>query len=159
MQFKKVGVASDHAGKELKSMVLDFLALNDQLEKFDYGVDAHDGKSVDYPDFAVLLARDVAAGKLDGGIAICGTGLGMSITANKIPGIRATVVWDEYSTRMARAHNDSNVLCLGGRTLNDHRAIDLVKIWLETPFAEGRHKLRIDKIHKIDKEKVKSTLG
>lgn len=154
MQFKTIGLASDHAGRELKQMILDFVKVM-EVEVVDYGVDLKIDKSVDYPDYAELVASNVSEGKLDGGIAICGTGIGMCITANKFPGIRATSVWDEYSCRMSRVHNDSNVLCLGSRTLNHHRAIDLVRIWLETEFAGGRHQMRLNKIREIEKKTFK----
>jgi ribose 5-phosphate isomerase B len=150
MQFSRLGIACDHAGKDLKVMILDFVALMD-LNVRDYGVGIDTEKSVDYPDYAKLLAEDVSKGNLDGAIAICGTGLGMAIAANKFPGVNATPVWDEYSCRMARMHNDSNILCLGARTLNFHRATDLVKIWLETSFAGDRHRFRVSKIRALEK--------
>lgn len=146
----KIGIASDHAGKELKQFVFDLVRLTDN-EIIDYGVASDSDKSVDYPDYARILAEGVSSGNLDLGIAICGTGIGMSIAANKYPRVRAAVVWDEFSTRMARAHNNANILCLGARTLNHHRAADLVKIWLDTRFEGGRHQMRLDKIREIEK--------
>lgn len=150
MQFEKVGVASDHAGKELRKMVLEYLQASG-VQTVDYGVDFKHEKSVDYPDYSALLAEGVSKGEFDGAIAICGTGLGMSISANKFPGVRATCVWDEFSCRMSREHNNSNILCLGSRALNFHRAVELVRIWLETSFLGDRHQLRLNKIHEIEK--------
>ncbi|MCB9229792.1 MAG: ribose 5-phosphate isomerase B [Deltaproteobacteria bacterium] len=150
MQFKKVGVASDHAGQELRQMILDYLRSSGR-ETIDFGVDVRYDTAVDYPDYAALLAEAVLSGEINGAIAICGTGLGMAITGNKFRGIRACCIWDEYSSRMSRQHNNSNMLCLGSRTLNPYRAIDLVGIWLETSFSGERHQLRLDKIQEIEK--------
>lgn len=152
--FKSLAIASDHAGKELKLMVIDFIRLM-EIPITDFGVGSGSNQSVDYPDYARFVAEAVSKGQFEGGILICGTGLGMSIAANKFAGVQATVVWDEYSCRMARFHNNSNVLCLGGRTLNLHRATELVKIWLETPFQGDRHKMRLDKIREIEKTNFK----
>jgi len=149
----KIGIASDHAGKELKQMVVDFVRMMD-YEVVDYGVAVDMDASVDYPDYAALVAQDVSIGKLDRAIAICGTGIGMCITANKFPNVRAASIWDEFSARMSRAHNDANILCLGARGLNHHRAVDLVKVWLETPFEKGRHQMRLDKIREIEKKNI-----
>jgi ribose 5-phosphate isomerase B len=146
----KVGVAADHAGKELKQLIADFVRIKN-YEVIDYGVSLDTDKSVDYPDYADILAQDLANQKLDRGVLICGTGIGMAITANKSPGIRAATCWDEFSVRMSRAHNDANVLCLGARCLNHHRAVDLVNIWLDTKFEGNRHQTRLDKIREIEK--------
>jgi ribose 5-phosphate isomerase B len=147
----KIGIASDHAGKELKQLIADFVRLKN-YEVIDYGVSVESDKSVDYPDYAAILASDVASGKLDRGVLICGTGLGMCMTANKFPGVRATSVWDEFTARMARAHNDANIICLGARVLNHHRAAELVNLWLDTEFEGNRHKARLDKIREIEKK-------
>ncbi|MEY4066672.1 MAG: ribose 5-phosphate isomerase [Pseudomonadota bacterium] len=146
----KIAVASDHAGKELKSYILDFLNLTNH-EIFDYGVAADSVGSVDYPDYADIVGSEVANGRVDRGILICGTGIGMCISANKFPGVRAAQVFDEFTARMSRAHNDANVLCLGSRTINHQRAVDFVKIWLTTEFEEGRHRGRLNKIATIEK--------
>lgn len=151
---ERLGISSDHAGKELKQLIYEMLKMTDH-EVTDYGVSADSDASVDYPDYAGALARDIAQGKIDRGVAICGTGIGMSIAANKIPGIRAAVVWDEFSTRMARAHNDVNLLCLGARTLNHLRAAEFVKIWLDTPFEAGRHQIRLNKIRELEKKQLR----
>lgn len=150
----KIGLASDHGGKELKRLVVDFLQLTD-FEVIDYGVSHDADKSVDYPDYARLLASDVSSGKIEKGIVICGTGIGMCIAANKFPNVRAASVWDEYTARMSRLHNNANVMCLGGRAINHHRAVELVKIWLETDYEGGRHEERLKKIYEIEKKNLK----
>jgi len=147
----RIGIASDHAGKELKTLIVDFLKTAGH-EPVDFGVDAHSDKSVDYPDYAAILAREISSGKLERAIAICGTGIGMCITANKFPGVRAASVWDEFSARMSRAHNDANVMCIGARVLNEYRAMDLVKLWVDTPFAGDRHIQRVNKIKELEKK-------
>ncbi len=147
----KTGIASDHAGKELKQLVADFVRLKN-FEVIDYGVSMESDKSVDYPDYAAILATDISTGKIEQGILICGTGIGMSITANKFPGVRAAVVTDEFTARMCRAHNDANIICLGARVLNPHRATEFVNIWLDTRFEGNRHKTRLDKIRDIERK-------
>ena len=147
----KIGIASDHAGKELKQLVADFVRLKN-FEVVDYGVAVDSNKSVDYPDYAAILAGDLASGKIERGVLICGTGIGMCITANKFPGVRAAQVWDEFTARMSRAHNNANVICLGARVTNHHRAVELVNLWLDTPFEGSRHQSRLDKIREIEKK-------
>ena len=146
----KIAIGSDHAGKDLKSFIIDFLNLTNHTV-LDYGVAADSAGSVDYPDYADIVASEISNNRADRGILICGTGTGMCISANKFPGVRAVVVFDEFTTRMSRAHNDCNVLCLGARTVNHQRAIDFVKIWLSTEFEEGRHRSRVNKIAAIEK--------
>lgn len=146
----KIGIASDHAGKELKQLLGEFIRMK-TFEVVDYGVDTLSEKSVDYPDYAAILAEDLSHGKIDRGVLICGTGIGMCIAANKFPGVRAALVTDEYSARMSRAHNDANIMCVGSRVLNPHRATDLVSIWLDTSFEGQRHQGRIDKIRNIER--------
>ena len=150
----KIGIACDHAGKELKQLMADFVKLNN-YEVVDYGVAADTDKSVDYPDYAEILASDISSGKLERGILICGTGIGMAIAANKFPGIRAACITDEFTARMSRAHNDSNIMCLGSRVTNHHRAADLVKAWLNTEFEGNRHSTRLEKIRNIEKKNMK----
>ncbi len=152
-----IGLAADHAGKELKDILLGLVKALGH-EAIDYGVAVTNEQSVDYPDYAALLAKALASGKIEAGVAICGTGTGMAMAANKFPGVRAAVVWDEYSARMSRAHNDANIICLGARTTNVHRAADFLKIWLETSFEDGRHKMRRDKIREIEKKNFKPRL-
>ncbi|MCX6125858.1 MAG: ribose 5-phosphate isomerase B [Proteobacteria bacterium] len=151
----RIGVAADHAGKELKQLVVEMLKLTEN-EILDFGVSAESRTSVDYPDYAALVASEVSMGKLDAGVLICGTGIGMSITANKFPGVRAAVVWDEFSTRAARQHNNVNILCLGARTTNHMRATEFVKLWLELPFEGSRHSVRVNKIREIE-QKLRAT--
>ena len=149
----KIGIASDHAGKELKQLIADFVRLKN-YEVIDYGVSVDTDKSVDYPDYAAILASDIASQKLDRGILICGTGIGMAITANKFPGVRAACIWDEFTARMAKAHNDANVITLGARALNHHRATELVNLWLDTSFEGNRHQARVEKIREIEKKNL-----
>ncbi|MBI4509092.1 MAG: ribose 5-phosphate isomerase B [Deltaproteobacteria bacterium] len=142
-------VGSDHAGVMLKkSLVENLRALGDEVA--DFGPDNGD-EVVDYPDYGEKVARAVAE-RGDGlGLLVCGTGIGISIAANKIPGVRAARVTDTYSARLAREHNDANVLCLGERVTGPGVAEDIVRIFRDTPFAGGRHKRRIDKIAALDK--------
>lgn len=153
--FTKLGLASDHAGKELKADLLLFLR-EQGFDPIDYGVSADSNGRVDYPDYAAQLAAAISEKKIEAGIAICGTGIGMSIVANKFKGVRATCVWDEFTARMSRAHNDANVLCLGARLLTSHRARDFLKIWLSTSFAGDQHKKRLEKIEKLEKKLLNS---
>jgi ribose 5-phosphate isomerase B len=146
----KIAIGSDHAGKELKNLIVDFLTLTNHTVH-DYGLAVDSAATVDYPDYADIVASEVSQGRCDRGILVCGTGIGMSIAANKFPSIRACVVWDDFSARLSRQHNDCNVLCLGSRTLNYQRAIDYVKIWLHTEFEEGRHRIRVQKIMELEK--------
>jgi ribose 5-phosphate isomerase B len=106
--------------------------------------------SVDYPDYAEQVAREVASGRADRGILLCGTGIGMSIAANKIPGVRAALVHDVTTARMSRLHNDANVLALGGGLLGDRLLREIVKAWLTTDFEGGRHQRRLDKIARLE---------
>jgi ribose 5-phosphate isomerase B len=146
----RIAIASDHAGKELKSHIIDFLTLTDHVV-LDYGVATDSVGSVDYPDYADIVASEVSNHRVDRGILICGTGIGMCIAANKFPGVRATLVYDEFTSRMSRLHNDANVCCMGARTINHHRALDLIKLWLATEFEEGRHRQRLGKIEQLEK--------
>jgi ribose 5-phosphate isomerase B len=114
------------------------------LEICDCGTDSE--SSVDYPDFAIDVAAQVSSGKADRGVLMCGTGIGMSMAANKFPGVRAAVVHDSFTAEMSRRHNDANVLCMGGRVLSPVAAAALLRLWLETPFEGGRHLTRIRKV-------------
>ncbi|MEK7238540.1 MAG: ribose 5-phosphate isomerase B, partial [Nitrospirota bacterium] len=113
-----------------------------------FGTDSEE--SVDYPDFGERVAEEVSKGNFDRGILICGTGIGMSIVANKFPGIRAALCNDAYSAKMSRLHNDANVLILPGRIIDNEAAKIIVKIWFSTPFEGGRHQRRLDKIKAIE---------
>ncbi len=144
----KIALACDHGGFRLKETVKSYLEeLN--IEYIDFGTFSEE--SVDYPDFAYKAAKAVAEGEADRGIFICGTGIGISIAANKVKGIRAALCYNIFAAEMSRRHNNANVLCLGGRILGDELAKAIVKIWLETPFEGGRHRRRIEKIAEIEK--------
>ena len=149
MSSVKIGFASDHAGKELRRNIIEFVKTRGH-EVTDYGIGFDVNQSVDYPDYASMVAKAVSEGSIQKGILVCGTGLGMCITANKFKGVRAALLHDEFTARMAAAHNNANIICLGSRTLNFHRACDFTKIWLETPFEGERHQLRINKIHQAE---------
>jgi glycine hydroxymethyltransferase len=140
-------LASDHGGFEAKELLRAHLE-GRALEVMDLGTTGSD--SVDYPDFALELAHKVAKGEADTGILVCGTGIGMSIAANKVPGIRAALVTDTFTARMAKEHNNANVIVLGGRTANAGAAEDIVDSWLDATFEGGRHALRLEKIHNIE---------
>lgn len=142
-------IASDHGGIELKEAVKQVLS-GRGLGTDDLGTISPE--SVDYPDFGERVARAVSSGEAKRGILICGTGIGMSIVANKFPGVRAALVTDAFTAQMSREHNDANVLVLGGRVLDVQEACRLVEIWLDTPFEGGRHQRRLDKIAEIEKQ-------
>jgi ribose 5-phosphate isomerase B len=144
----QVGLACDHGGFGLKEEVKAFLR-STGVEAVDFG--SFDETSVDYPDFGVQVAEKVSKGELEKGILICGTGIGMSIVANKFPGVRAALANELYSARCSREHNDANILVLGGRVIGPGVAREIVKVWLETPFAGGRHEKRLEKIAALEK--------
>jgi ribose 5-phosphate isomerase B len=151
----KIALGADHAGFELKNQI------KESLEK--QGITVRDegtnsGGSVDYPDYARLVAHDVAEQRADLGILVCGSGIGMAITANKVAGIRAASVSSEYEAQMSREHNDANVLTLGARILNGEQALAIVQKWLTTSFAGGRHERRVEKIAAIEKQEAQSAL-
>jgi ribose 5-phosphate isomerase B len=148
----QIGLACDHAGFELKEELKAFLK-SLGVKAIDMGTFNED--SVDYPDFGVLVAEKVSRGELERGVLICGTGIGMSMVANKFPRIRAAVANDLYSSRCSREHNDANILIVGGRIVGKELAKEIVKVWLETPFAGGKHKRRIEKIEALEREKFK----
>ncbi len=136
-------IASDHAGFALKQHLASFLASLGHEVK-DLGVEAE--RSVDYPDFAHRLASAISAGEAERGILICGTGIGMSMAANRHPGVRAALCHDAYTAEMARRHNNANVLCMGGRTTGPAVAEQMTALFLATPFEGGRHQRRVGKI-------------
>jgi len=148
----QIGLACDHGGFDLKEELKAFLK-SVGVEPIDMGT--FNEESVDYPDFGVLVAEKVSRGELDRGVLICGTGIGMSIVANKFPGVRAALVNDLYSSRCSREHNDANILVIGGRIVGRELAREIVRVWLDTPFAGGRHQRRIEKIKALEKEKMK----
>ncbi len=145
----RVAIAADHGGYALKEQMKHVLQeLN--LEFQDFGTDSE--QSVDYPDYGLKVAEGVAKGEFDRGILICGTGLGMSIVANKVPGVRCAVVHDCFSAKATREHNDTNVLAMGARVIGPGLAEEIVRIWLTTEFAGGRHARRLDKIREIEQK-------
>ena len=146
----KIVIASDHAGYYLKEKIKDFL----QKENHDViDVGCFSAESVDYPEFGAKAIEKILTKEAEYGILICGTGLGMSIVANRFPGIRAALCHEPFSAKMARLHNNANILVLGGRIIGDGIAIEIVKTFLKTPFEGGRHERRINLIEKLAKNK------
>ena len=141
MDHLKVALGCDHGGFVYKQKIIDYLKARD-IEFVDVGT--YTREACDYPDIARNVTELVASGQVDRGILVCGTGIGMSIAANKIRGLRAALCGDTYSARVSRAHNNANVLCLGERVIGEHLALDIVDIWLKTGFEGGRHKRRVD---------------
>ncbi|MBI5043789.1 MAG: ribose 5-phosphate isomerase B [Nitrospirae bacterium] len=148
----KIAVGSDHAGYELKEKIETHL-IEQGKDIEDYGTNGNN--SVDYPDFAVAVAEAVSKERVNMGILICGTGIGMSIAANKFPHVRAALCYDVYSAEMSRKHNNANILVLAGRVLDSGVALKIVDVWLKTDFEGGRHKNRLDKISEIEKRFMK----
>jgi len=143
-----IGIASDHAGFELKVNIVLLLS--------ELGYEVNDmgpanADSVDYPDYGISVAQAVTANKISRGIVICGTGIGMSIVVNRFPGIRGTLCSDVYTAKVCRQHNNSNILIMGGRVIDHDLAKEMVKVWLNTPFEGGRHQKRLDKITQFEK--------
>jgi ribose 5-phosphate isomerase B len=143
----KVAIGSDHGGLQLKQEIIRYFEENG-INYEDCG--AYRDTSVDYPDYAAIVGGKIVANEADLGILVCGTGIGMSIAANKLHGIRAAVVSDEYSARMSREHNNANILCLGERVVGRDLALSIVKVWLAAEFQGDRHARRIDKIKKLE---------
>ena len=142
-----IALGADHAGYGLKEALKGWL-INHGYQVLDLGT--HSTESVDYPDYAALVAEAVADRKVERGLLICGTGIGMSMAANKVPGVRAALCADLYTARMSREHNDANVLVLGGRLMGADMGADILHAWLERDFAAGRHARRLDKIADIE---------
>ena len=138
----KIALACDHRGHDAKKRLLSALQKVGH-EVIDFGCDGN--RSVDYPDYAAPASRAVAAGECEVGVLLDGSGIGMSIVANKIPGVRAALVHDEFTARRAREHNHCNVLCLGADLLSEEQLRTIVEIFLATPFATGRHDRRVQK--------------
>jgi ribose 5-phosphate isomerase B len=143
-----IALGADHAGFELKEALKAWL-IDHGYQVLDYGT--HSTESVDYPDYAAQVAEAVANQKVERGVLVCGTGIGMAMAANKVPGVRAALCHDLYAARMSREHNDANVLTLGGRLMGPEMALDILRIWIETEFAGGRHRRRVDKIDDIER--------
>ena len=144
----KIAIAADHAGYQLKDSLKKLLDEMGVLYE-DFGTT--NGQSVDYPDFARAVAEGVAGGKFDRGILVCGTGVGMAIAANKVHGVRAALCNDLFTARLARAHNDANVLVMGAKVVAPDLAERILEVWLATPFKGGRHQLRVDQISALER--------
>jgi ribose 5-phosphate isomerase B len=143
----KLAVGSDHRGYHIKRRIVNFLREH-KHEVVDVGTNSEE--SVDYPDIAIVVAKMIVAGEVERGILICGTGLGMSIAANKFAGIRATSVHDDVTAELSRRHNNSNVLCLSADLLGERLIHHIVDIWLKTEFEGGRHARRLGKINELE---------
>ncbi|BAU26455.1 ribose 5-phosphate isomerase B [Aneurinibacillus soli] len=143
----KVALAADHGGYDLKEEIKQYLD-SVGISYEDFGCTCE--QSVDYPDYALPVAEKVAEGQFDRGILVCGTGIGMSIAANKVKGIRCALVHDCFTAKATREHNDSNVLAMGARVIGPGLALEIVKLWLGTEFEGGRHMRRVEKITEIE---------
>ena len=143
----KIAVASDHRGVDMKAKILDMIRSHGH-ESLDYGPNA--SESVDYPDYASKIADAVSQRKIDRGILICGTGIGMCIVANKFAGVRAAGISDELTSELSRRHNDANVMCLSADLIGAQSLDRIVEVWLKTEFEGGRHQRRVEKIAEIE---------
>ena len=151
-QAQRIAIGADHAGFQVKERIKQF------LENAGHAVEdvgTLSDESVDYPEFARAVAEKVAGGLAQLGVLVCGTGMGMAIAANKVPGIRAAVVHDKVTARAAREHNDANVLTLGGRLIEPGLAVEIVKEFLDAQFAGGRHQRRVDKITEMEQVRAR----
>ena len=143
----KVAIGNDHRGFSLKKKILQKFS---HIPFINIGCDSDE--RVDYPDYAKKVAQKISQGECERGILICGSGVGMSIVANKFPGIRASLVWDSKVAKLTREHNDSNVLCLSADLVDEKKIFDIIQVWLETSFEGGRHATRLQKIQSIEYE-------
>jgi RpiB/LacA/LacB family sugar-phosphate isomerase len=148
----KVVVGSDHAGFELKEQLKAAL-VEKGYAVIDVGTESP--ASVDYPDFGIKAATLVGRGEADRGVLVCGTGIGMSVVANKVKGVRAALISDIYTAIQSRKHLDANILVLGGRVIGKDLAAEITRVWLDTPFEGGRHQKRIEKIEHYEKDNLK----
>ena len=146
-QQLSIVIGSDHAAYALKAKIKDYLVKR-SIDVRDAG--CHSEASVDYPDFGIKVATMVSTGKFEKGILMCGTGIGMSMVANKFPHVRAALCDGLFAAMMSRRHNNSNILVMGARVIGDILAMEIVKVWLETPFDGGRHQRRLEKFDRID---------
>lgn len=146
-----IAVGSDHAGFRLKQEIIALLA---EMGHQSTDVGAYNEESSDYPDYGLAVGRMVAAGQAEAGIGICGTGVGICIAANKVPGIRAALVSEPFTARLAREHDDANVLCLGERVTGVALALECVRAWLGASFAGGRHTRRVAKIEAAERDLI-----
>jgi len=149
----KIVIGSDHRGVEIKKRLT---ALIQSMGHEILDIGAEGAESVDYPDYAYDVARRVGLGEMERGILICGTGIGMCISANKVRGVRAAACQDVLTAEMSRRHNDANVLCLSADLLGEEQMMQMIRIWLDTPFEGGRHARRIEKIAKIESEQYQN---
>ncbi len=143
----KIAVASDHGGYDFKSKLITWLE-NNKIEVIDFGTESKE--SCDYPDYGIPASRCVAKGEVDLGILICNNGIGMSMLANKITGIKAAVVYSESSAKATKEHHNANMICLGGQEFTESELINFVSIWLESDFQGGRHSRRITKVESLE---------
>ncbi|MEO6119266.1 MAG: ribose 5-phosphate isomerase B [Terriglobales bacterium] len=149
----KIAIGADHAGFELKEKVKKYLVKHG-VEVEDLGTNS--SESVDYPDYAAKVAHEVAAGRVTHGVLVCGSGIGMAITANKVAGVRAASATTEQEAQLSREHNDANVIAIGARLMKDDQAIKVVDTFLKSSFAHGRHEARVAKIEMIEREEARA---
>jgi len=142
-----IAIGSDHGGYRLKELIKEYLA-KENVPFQDFGTDSE--TSVDYPDYALQVAEAVAAGQCEKGILLCGTGIGVGIVANKVPGVRAALCHDTFSAHSSREHNDANILTMGERVIGSGLALEIVRTWLAAEFSGGRHTCRVDKIREVE---------
>ncbi len=142
-----IAIGCDHGGINIKNAVIEYMKKNG-IEYKDFG--CYTTESVDYPVYAYQVAKTVADGEAELGIICCGTGIGVSMAANKVKGIRAAVCTDEFCAEMTRRHNNANVMCMGGRVIDEEKAVKLASIFLNTPFEGGRHEKRVNMITEIE---------
>ena len=145
----RIAIGCDHGGLDHKNAIVEHLK-NRGFEVKDSGI--YENHSVDYPDIAVKVCKDITPGECELGILVCGTGIGMSLAANKVKGIRAAAVSEHFSAKYTRLHNNSNVLCLGGRVIGVGTALELVDLFVDTKFEGGRHETRVNKVMAIEEE-------
>lgn len=144
----KIAIGSDHRGYEVKTKIIEHLK---KLGHDSVDCGAHDCNSIDYPDIATAVAEKIVDGEVDRGILICGSGIGMAITANKFPGVRAATCHDDLTAEMSRRHNNVNVMCLSADLLGERLIDRMVDLWINTEFEKGRHQRRVDKISEVEK--------
>ncbi|MFN3151186.1 ribose 5-phosphate isomerase B [Bremerella sp.] len=144
----KIAIGSDHRGFEVKTKIIEHLK---KLGHDSVDCGAHDCNSIDYPDIATAVAEKIVSGEVDRGILICGSGIGMAITANKFPGVRAATCHDDLTAEMSRRHNNVNVMCLSADLLGERLIDRMVDLWITTEFEKGRHQRRVDKITEVEK--------
>ncbi|MDR1485583.1 MAG: ribose 5-phosphate isomerase B [Planctomycetaceae bacterium] len=149
--FLKIAIGSDHHGVAIRIKIAEMLH-RDGHDVYEFGPFLDSREATDYPDIAADVAELVSCGSIDRGILICGSGIGMCITANKFAGVRSAPIIDELQAELSRRHNDLNVLCLSGEMLSEDMIFRIIDIWLKTPFDGGRHEKRIEKIEKIERD-------